>query len=631
MSDHYQPQPRTNHVVEMGLARMRVGVGRTAAEVYRPRICLFVDHASGLILHFQLAEAQPEYVPFVIKTLGELADHIGGLPAEIYLRDPKLAGELQKILRPDGVRVAVRESLPALDRAAESLVEMQSKGAPKEPGLLDVEGMTLDHVTAFAEAAKLFYEAKPWRQLTDEDPILIDAPAGPPRTKVAMVLGAGGQAFGLGFAASMEAYEKFRQTGAPRGTGVWSVTFGDIDRIPFEDGEMWERHHLPLAGPQAYPAFVQFFKKSFQHPLPQELAWAEGLLRAIVATTEQEIDQGRWEKTVQTAAGPATYRLSLPLLLDAMAGHAHLDPAGETLAAQRRMEAVLRAAAHKAAASGLTSPEDLKKIVQSMDLSHLQLKPASDAERAQAVADLATQFHGRRQIQLIRQALQIDRDCVDALLLLADRESDPEAALELFRKAVEAGERKVGPDALHSLADFQTLVESRPYLRARQRLAATLLDLGRYDEAVTHFQDMLLLDPADSQSNRYMLAEALLALDRVDELDTLLNTGQYKSEVSAEWSYTRALTAFRKSGDSPQATRRLDEAISFNPHVLPYLAGDKELPPESPAQYDPGSEDEAILYVESAADYWSQTPGAIEWLQDIQDAADRRKAQQTDQ
>ena len=42
------------------------------------------------------------------------------------------------------------------------------------------------------------------------------------------------------------------------------------------------------------------------------LSYVEGLLRALAETTENEMDQGRWTRRLDTYDGPATYRLCIP-------------------------------------------------------------------------------------------------------------------------------------------------------------------------------------------------------------------------------------------------------------------------------------------------------------------------------
>jgi tetratricopeptide (TPR) repeat protein len=183
-------------------------------------------------------------------------------------------------------------------------------------------------------------------------------------------------------------------------------------------------------------------------------------------------------------------------------------------------------------------------------------------------------------------------------------------------KGVAAGERALGTAAFSENAGhFWGLVETRPYMRARQGLAVVLWHLGDREAAVKHFQAMLRLNPGDNQGLRYDLASWLLALGDDTALEDLL--AAYPDEASASWAYTRALHTFRRQGVGPAAELALRQALQTNPHVPVYLLGAKPFPAQAPASYGMGDENEAMIYLEGAVDAWLETPGAVDWLADV--------------
>src|SRR5205085_6381147 len=136
-------------------------------------------------------------------------------------------------------------------------------------------------------------------------------------------------------------------------------------------------------------------------------------------------------------------------------------------------------------------------------------------------------------------------------------------ALDLYVRAVDAGERALGPAMFAQNAGyFWGILETRPYMRARLGLAHALWTAGRREEAVGHLQDMLRLNPNDNQGVRYTLAGFLINLDRDDELARLLE--QYRDDGTAAWAYTKVLLAFRRHGDTPEARELLQQAIKSN-------------------------------------------------------------------
>lgn len=221
-----------------------------------------------------------------------------------------------------------------------------------------------------------------------------------------------------------------------------------------------------------------------------------------------------------------------------------------------------------------------------------------------------------RQVALARKALKISQDCADAYVLLAEHAPTLDEAVNLYQQGVDAGHRAIGPEGFEEYeGHFWGLLETRPYMRARQGLAQCLWEAGRREEAIGHYQEMLRLNPDDNQGIRYLLAAALLDLDRRDDLGRLL--ALYEEDASAEWTYTTALLAFRQEGDSPRARGLLASANEANEHVPAYLLGNRPMPRELPDYVGFGDENEAVCYASRYLRGWKDTPGAITWLRQM--------------
>jgi tetratricopeptide (TPR) repeat protein len=221
-----------------------------------------------------------------------------------------------------------------------------------------------------------------------------------------------------------------------------------------------------------------------------------------------------------------------------------------------------------------------------------------------------------RRIILAHESLEISPDCADAYVLLAEEEADTLGrALEYYQQGVEAGERALGETFFEENEGyFWGLLETRPYMRARQGLANTLWELGRHDEAADHYHDLLRLNPGDNQGIRYSLLNLLVGLDRNAEAQTLL--AEHEEDGMAEWLYTRALLTFRAEGASKAAEKALQDALEQNPHVPPYLIGRKRVPNRLPPYIGWGDENEAKIYASSYLPHWRRTPDAVDWLKD---------------
>jgi hypothetical protein len=123
---------------------------------------------------------------------------------------------------------------------------------------------------------------------------------------------------------------------------------------------------------------------------------------------------------------------------------------------------------------------------------------------------------------------------------------------------------------------------------------------------------MLRLNPNDNQGIRYLLMDCLLILGRDDDATKLIK--RYKEDGSAAWSWSRALLAFRRSGDCPESRNALSQAIADNTHVAALLLGYKKMPRQLPAYIGMGDKNEAVAYVHGAAAAWAATQGALSWL-----------------
>ena len=258
----------------------------------------------------------------------------------------------------------------------------------------------------------------------------------------------------------------------------------------------------------------------------------------------------------------------------------------------------------------------LEEMLESAEgLQPIPAEPSTPLEKAQELIYEAfeTGSH-RKRVQLAKKALKVSSDCADAYVLLAEETAkDPEEAKELYEKGVQAGESALGEEVFEEDAGhFWGILETRPYMRARQGLALASWELGERSEAIAHYQQMLHLNPNDNQGVRYLLANALLEEGLDDDLGELLES--YEDDAGAGWVYARALWRFRTEGDGEEARSALEEAISFNPFVAGYLLGRKGMPGALPALVGFGDESEAVVYFVEALPGWLRTPGAIEWL-----------------
>ncbi|HAZ31759.1 MAG TPA: hypothetical protein DCY61_03525 [Dehalococcoidia bacterium] len=241
--------------------------------------------------------------------------------------------------------------------------------------------------------------------------------------------------------------------------------------------------------------------------------------------------------------------------------------------------------------------------------------PETPLEQAQDIIYQALETPEKKErVRLAMEALKVCDDCSDAYVLLAEEAAEiPEEARNWYQQGVEAGERALGPEVFaNEPGHFWGIIETRPYMRAREGLADCLYFLGEFEAAMEHYREMLRLNPNDNQGIRYKLLSCLMERNDIDAARELL--GQYKDEYSAYWFFTRALIAFIEQGASREANKQLRKALRQNSHVVRYLLGQRKMPRTLPDRIGFGDKDEAIAYVAEFADAWMDTPGALEWV-----------------
>jgi tetratricopeptide (TPR) repeat protein len=616
---------------QAGAVRLGLWLGRRGGEPCRAWIAVCVSLESGLSA---LSDPGPEEaVPALLEAaISRMARKWRSRPARVEVPEAAWAAALEPVLSPQEVEVIVRPELPALRGILQALVRSVGEEDPDpRPGALTGAGVTVERLGALARAAAGFLAASGWRHLSSEDLIRIEAPDAEPALGFALLSHSPATAPHLLFFADRALFddtvaeldaaddegddfdpeeEEDEEEGDEeedeadedtegRPGGLWQVELLPPWDAPPPDVEVWERHGLPWAGDGLLPV-AGFFDRDGGHRADRpQLAFFEGFFAALAATTEGDLDAGRWEKRVSTAEGEVRFVLSLPGLLEPAPDR---PPGPESVL--RGIERSLRRLRDV--------PDDEPESLRPPEREAFEPETAEDL--AEALLDRAYDARGRRKVVLARQALAVWPDCAEAYNLLAGRHPDLESAARLYALGMAAGERAMGPEVVAKAGGFWELMETRPYMRARMGLADIRIEQGRLAEAAEHLRELLRLNPGDDQGARHSLVGLLIVLDRDEEAWNLANL--YAWDTQAMMEYPRALLWFRREGDSLAARKALKQAVKSNRFVPSLLLGDREGPPPA-VFYRPGREDEAAFYVALAGETWAATAGAgdaLEWL-----------------
>jgi hypothetical protein len=561
----------------------------------RPRgaTCYSLDRGQA---RFALSvEAEETDSALVERLLRTAARDWHSRPALVQAADPGLVALLEGLLAGLGVAVELRQDLRELREIQAAMDRKAREGeGPAAPGLLTGAGVTLDQVEAFARAAVGFHAAAPWRLLGPMDLLHVEEPAGiDPALRHATLL-ATRKTCVLTFFPDAAAWEAFRddEDGEEGEEGEapnpqWILGLVPFWQLSATDEDLWERYGLPRSGEEErcpVPACLRAGRTT--RPDAGRLAFFEGLLRALAATTEDEMDRGRWEKDVPTHLGPLRFVLSLPGLLTLSNAKGEADAGG----------------------------------------------------RIRDLLDMAHHWGGRRGVLLAQRVLALRPDSSEAYLELADAAPDAARALDLYDRARELAEQRLDASSREGDGfadddqddeddedddDDEDEDDEGPsianVLRAWAGKAASLSALGRRKEAVEHLFELVRLDPLDFAGEQDHLACLLLELGREDEAEVLIEDPWAEGLTGP--AYNRVLLAFRREGDSSGARRALRVARRTNPLVPSALLPQAgfELPEQLP--YFEDDEIDAQIYAETAERAWRSTPGALTWLtQRMEDA-----------
>jgi len=262
---------------------------------------------------------------------------------------------------------------------------------------------------------------------------------------------------------------------------------------------------------------------------------------------------------------------------------------------------------------------DPRALLQSLERQLSQTGRGTDtnADAAQQlVYDAWEAATDEEEQALIFSALKLDPTNVDALLQAGGYAGLVGAEeIEYLRRVVAAGEKNLGPKVFQEFAGhFWGFMETRPYMRARERLAESLRHAGRLEEAIAEWNAMLALNPGDNQGIRYLLLPALLTLNRLDAARKLFAAYPGEQEFSTVFAWSRVLERYLAE-DLPGAAAALAAARKQNPHTQAYVKGQRRRPRELLLAYSPGSKEEAMCFAEGLRAEWEKHPAALKWLE----------------
>jgi len=256
---------------------------------YRPYIVLVLEVEKDLVRTFSIHDERPA-LGVVLQTLLQamLRPAIGSggrhRPARILLDDAELVQALTSQLTAMDVRCEYRADLPLMTAALREMEAHINRREPT-PGLLSQPGMTVPLVGELYAAAAEYYRQAPWRWLSDSQPIEVRYPSDG-RARYALVLGHGGDAFGLSSYESLDDLRKIYTGTKPeqvsKQISAFALVFDEGMAMSFDDLDAMERYGWPVAGKLAYPWAIKMVPPNRPSALSvSEALWLAAALRVV--------------------------------------------------------------------------------------------------------------------------------------------------------------------------------------------------------------------------------------------------------------------------------------------------------------------------------------------------------------
>jgi hypothetical protein len=294
---------QSNTIWQCAVRRAPFWITPKKEPAYRPFILLVLDQNSDLILKTEIMREHP--APQAV--LEQLFKTMQGTPlnlfkkqrpARISLDDAALVQACAPQLAEVGIRCELRASLPQINNA---LFELEAQANKREPipGLLSIQGVSVLLVADLYAASAGFYRQAPWRWIENFVPIEVRYPADSERARYALVLGSGGEFYGLSLYESLAdldvVFARTPEQPTSRPIAWISLILDEVLVMSFEDLDAIERYGWPVAGDKAYPLAMKATSgtEGGEIPTASELAWLAAALRAIPVFLSQYLQADR--------------------------------------------------------------------------------------------------------------------------------------------------------------------------------------------------------------------------------------------------------------------------------------------------------------------------------------------------
>jgi tetratricopeptide (TPR) repeat protein len=219
-----------------------------------------------------------------------------------------------------------------------------------------------------------------------------------------------------------------------------------------------------------------------------------------------------------------------------------------------------------------------------------------------------------------RAALEANPDLIDARVGIGMARlsaGNPDGAKEELGAVVAAGEKKAAELREEKVKDAFSRPEVQPYIRACHAIGCLAYDQDRFADAVTDLERVYAIDEGTVGTEaRLIAAKALMKLEKAADAVAVLEPAVASEAAGSRAQLGLALAHF-VAGSEDKARAALGAALDANPHFAKTLLGRIRRRVENVAGAQQGSVEEALVYMQTYGDVW--TDDAKKFLEKVVD------------
>lgn len=223
-------------------------------------------------------------------------------------------------------------------------------------------------------------------------------------------------------------------------------------------------------------------------------------------------------------------------------------------------------------------------------------------------------------LKYAKKALKLDKNCLDAEVMIADLTTDNPEELKLkYEKLIKKAEKYLKEQNLLNEEDvghFWGILETRPYMRLRDAYLRDLVQMGKFRKAMKEAEDLLVLSENDNLGVRYTLI-SLYALYE-DEVNALKLYKKYKEDTTQ--MLLPIIVMYYKMDNYKRAETYLKKLNGANRELVDFFCQEGELDEEEmfdivdSGMYAPYTKEEVMIAISQAPYLYGTAASSFLWI-----------------